>query len=93
MQAKYVIVEHCRPYLFPLSVRHSTAQKLGQITSAAFVSIKPVYSPALMSIKLDFQVYGRSTSLNIGPSDDDVFLLETYFTFLSQGGKNDAESP
>ena len=68
---KYVIIENKMPILFGVDGNHDDIEKLklGKVTSAGFVLLESTGS----SFKL--KTYGRSASLNIGPSSEDSNII------------------
>lgn len=83
MSLKYVIIEDCFPIIFGEYYQHSKFQKLGEITSAGFVSIaevpynREIHNPRHSGIRYkEAHCYGDSVSLGIKSKSSDKILIE-----------------
>lgn len=80
---KYVIFDNKMPVIFSVDGNHADFEKqnLGKITSAGFALLEN--SQGILRIK----TYGRSASLNIGPTPEDGDLLYNHLTTEDPGKK------
>jgi hypothetical protein len=78
--AKYVIIDGCKPVIFSGANQHSDFRSVGDITSAGFVSIEEVDTPEgsrIYTVKMfKAHCFGESVSLKMKPSDFDEYLIE-----------------
>lgn len=71
---KYVIIDNRTAHLFFAPTRHKDYKAMGNITSAAFVSIDDG----------DLTIHGEADSLGIGPGPQDATIIRA--SIKSQGG-------
>ena len=80
---KYVIIDHEMPILFGVDGNHADfdKQNLGKISSAGFVLLENSHG------SFHVKTYGRSASLNIGPSPEDSNIIYNHLAIEDPNSK------